>query len=162
MKYKSIEEITLVEISPEIIEACKKYMPFVGDALNNEKVTIINENACNFIKQTKKKFDIIFIDTTDFNSTEDLDSSKTNLRDLDNIKQCKNILNKNGIITYNDDYCGFSSNNTFERLSSLREAFNYCKAFCAPVPYFFSGKYSFVMCSDEINYDLEIINWQEN
>ena len=57
-------------------------MPFVGDALNNEKVTIINENACNFIKQTKKKFDIIFIDTTDFNSTEDLDSSKTNLRDL--------------------------------------------------------------------------------
>ena len=162
LKYKSIEEITLVEISPEIIEACKKYMPFVGDALNNEKVTIINENACNFIKQTKKKFDIIFIDTTDFNSTEDLDSSKTNLRDLDNIKQCKNILNKNGIITYNDDYCGFSSNNTFERLSSLRKAFNYCKAFCAPVPYFFSGKYSFVMCSDEINYDLEIINWQEN
>ena len=161
LKYKSIKQITLVEISPEIVEACKTYMPFVGEALKDKKVKILNENACNFIKETKEKFDIIFIDTTDFNSTEDSDSSQTNLRDIDNIKQCKNILNKNGIITYNDDYCGVSSNNTLERVFSLRQSFNYCKAFCAPVPYFFSGKYSFVMCSEGINYDLKIIDWRE-
>lgn len=161
LKYKSLQNITLVEISPEIVESSIKYLPELGKSLEDEKVNIIYDNACDYIKKTKEKFDIIFIDATDFNSTEDLDSKKTNLRDTDNIKVCKNLLNQGGIVVYNDDYCGVSSINTLERVFALKKSYKYCKPFTAPIPYFFSGKYSFVMCSEDVDFDLTIIDWSE-
>ncbi len=65
LKYK-IKKVYLVDIDKKIILLSKKYFSrFNHFSLNNKKVTIINDDAFNFLKNNQDKFDIIINDLTD-------------------------------------------------------------------------------------------------
>ncbi|MFB1050839.1 polyamine aminopropyltransferase [Paraliobacillus sp. JSM ZJ581] len=70
LKYKEVDSITLVDLDPAVVDLAKsneKLVKLNQQSLENEKVTILHQDAYNFLEQTDKIFDVIIIDLPDPN-----------------------------------------------------------------------------------------------
>lgn len=61
------DEVVMVEIDKEVIDACKKFIGIDNGALDDSRVSIINEDGIEFVKNSKEKFDVLIVDGTDPN-----------------------------------------------------------------------------------------------
>ena len=157
IKYKSIKDITVVDISKEVVDVCKEYFPEISKGLTNKKTKTVYDNACDWVKQDKNKYDLIFIDTTDFNLEENDNtilnpscpaSKNINLRDSNNIFNCLDRLKEGGILTFNHDFCGLESHSIYVKENFLRQKFKDTVPFVSNIPYFPGNQYCFIMCSN--------------
>lgn len=76
LKYKNIDNITLVELDPKIVEISQTQSDMVKlneNSLNNEKVKIISTDAFKYIVDTEEKYDFII---ADFPDPRDVHTSK--------------------------------------------------------------------------------------
>ena len=62
-------EVIIVEIDKNVIEYCKRYIGIDKGSLEDERVTIVNEDGFEFVKNTDEVFDVIIVDSTDPVST---------------------------------------------------------------------------------------------
>jgi len=69
-----VEEILLVEIDQQVIEVSKKHLPSLSQgAFEDPRLTVINDDAANLIKEYQGEFDMIISDCTDaFGASEAL------------------------------------------------------------------------------------------
>ena len=65
VRYDRVETIHLVEIDPEVVQACKNYMPFTAGWLNDPRVTIFYEDGLKYIRRQVEEYDLIIVDSTD-------------------------------------------------------------------------------------------------
>lgn len=65
LRYDTIENIDLVEIDEEVVDACKEYLPFVAKSLDDERVHIFYEDGLKFVRRYENAYDIIIVDSTD-------------------------------------------------------------------------------------------------
>lgn len=73
LKYPSVEKITLVDLDPAMTDLGKNHELLVRmnkNALNHEKVSIINTDGFNFLESTSDYFDVIIVDLPDPKSIE--------------------------------------------------------------------------------------------
>jgi len=61
----SIENITVVEIDPLVIDSCKKHIVGVKRALNDPRVQVVIGDAVKFLHSVNAKFDASIIDFTE-------------------------------------------------------------------------------------------------
>lgn len=67
-KYKSVEEVELVEIDEEVVNVSKKFFPTIASELNNPKLRIVVQDAIEYVKNAKNggnTYDVILCDSTD-------------------------------------------------------------------------------------------------
>ena len=60
-------EVILVEIDREVIEACRRYIGVDDGAYDDPRVSVINEDGVEFVRNCKERFDVIIVDGTDPN-----------------------------------------------------------------------------------------------
>ncbi len=60
-------EVVMVEIDRNVIELCRKFIGIDRGALNDERVSVINEDGVEFVRSSKERFDVIIVDGTDPN-----------------------------------------------------------------------------------------------
>jgi spermidine synthase len=93
LKHKIVESVDLVELDERVVEVSKEFLPFVSDgAFNDPRANIHIEDGLLFVKNTKKKYDVIIIDSPD--PTE----NTMDLFDESFYKDCEKVLNPNGRI----------------------------------------------------------------
>lgn len=63
-------KIDAVEINPATIEAVNKFEEFSGSIYNNEIVNVYNEDGRNFVKNTRKEYDNIYLSMVMTNAIE--------------------------------------------------------------------------------------------
>ena len=61
------DEVVMVEIDRDVIEACRKFVGIDRGALEDKRVSIINEDGVEFVRNTDEHFDVIVVDGTDPN-----------------------------------------------------------------------------------------------
>ena len=64
-RYESLEQIDLVEIDEEVVEACKKYLPQTAGKLDDSRVKIHYEDGLKYIRHHDNEYDVIVVDSTD-------------------------------------------------------------------------------------------------
>ena len=64
-RYSNIEKIDLVEMDPQVIEACRIYLPENACRLDDARVHIYYDNALRFIRECHSAYDLIIVDSTD-------------------------------------------------------------------------------------------------
>ncbi len=64
-RYDSVKRIDLVEMDPQVVEACQKYLPENACRLDDERVHIFFDNALRFIRRSKDAYDLIIVDSND-------------------------------------------------------------------------------------------------
>jgi len=61
------EEVVMVEIDRDVIEACRKYLGIDGGALRDGRVSVVNEDGVEFVRNCGESFDVVVVDGTDPN-----------------------------------------------------------------------------------------------
>lgn len=64
-KYLHIETIDMVEIDEAVVRACQKHFKITTAGLDDSRVTLRFEDGLNYVKETKKVYDLIIVDSTD-------------------------------------------------------------------------------------------------
>ena len=64
-RYEQIRRIDLVEMDPDVVEACRTYLPENACRLDDSRVNIFVDNALRFIRRRKDEYDLIIVDSTD-------------------------------------------------------------------------------------------------
>lgn len=65
VKHQSIEKVVHCEIDGAVIEASRKYLPEISCALEHPKVEIVVGDGIKHVRENKKTYDIIIVDSTD-------------------------------------------------------------------------------------------------
>lgn len=60
-----MESATICEIDTMVIEVSKKYFPEYAHIWNHPKLTLFTGDGAEFLKNHKKSFDVIIIDSSD-------------------------------------------------------------------------------------------------
>jgi len=139
-----VSSITLVEIDREVIELTKKYIPgFAGNSWDDKRLKIHIEDGAIFIKKTKKKYDVVILDTPDpigpalslFKTTFYLD--------------CKKILAPGGIVIRQTGSSILQPEEMPSNFRQMEELFLEVKVFLTAVSTYIGGYFTFVAASNK-------------
>ena len=64
-RYCQVKRIDLVEMDPEVLEACMAYLPENASRLHDSRVHIFYDNALRFIRRCSNQYDLIIVDSKD-------------------------------------------------------------------------------------------------
>lgn len=65
IKHPKVKKATLVEIDQAVIDSAKEFLPEIACALDDPKVEVRVEDGIKHIAESKGKYDIIMVDSTD-------------------------------------------------------------------------------------------------
>ncbi len=96
LKYESVQNITVVDLDPDMTRLAIEH-PILSEinqnALEDEKVTIINDDGYRYLEDEQNYYDIVIIDLPDPKSIE-----LGRLYSFEFYKLCYNVLRPNGLI----------------------------------------------------------------
>ena len=64
-RYDRVERVDLVEMDPQVVEACRAYLPGNACRMDDRRVHIYFENALKFIRRCEDAYDLIIVDSSD-------------------------------------------------------------------------------------------------
>lgn len=158
-RYKTIENIDMVEIDKLVVDVCKKYLPQTAEKLDDPRVNLFFEDGLKFVREVENKYDLIIVDSTDpFGPGEGLFTKEF-------YGNCYKALKEDGILVnqhespYYDEYAT-SMKRAHKR---IEEQFPICRVYQAHIPTYPSGHWLFGFASkkyDPINND-SIEEWNK-
>ena len=144
LKYNSVEHIDMVEIDGMVIEASKKFFPTVSCGLDDKRVSVLVQDAIDFIKDKENLYDIVLIDSTDpIGPGEGL----FNENFYNNVKRA---LKPNGIVVPQTEGPFGQSENMRKTYKLLRKVFRNVAPYCSPMPTYPGGYWSWGFCSQDV------------
>lgn len=92
-RYKSIEEIHMVEIDERVVKLSQEFFPLTSSALNDKRVTLFFQDGLKFVEEClNESYDLILVDSTDPISVGE------GLFTTEFYQNCFRILSKDGIL----------------------------------------------------------------
>ena len=144
LKHPSVKHIDMVEIDGMVIEASKKFFPTVSCELDNPKVSVLVEDAIDFIKDKENVYDVVLVDSTDpIGPGEGL----FNTAFYNNVKRS---LKKGGIVVPQTEGPFGQAENMRKTYALLRKVFKNVAPYCGPMPTYPGGYWSWGFCSDDV------------
>ncbi|MGB3404362.1 MAG: polyamine aminopropyltransferase [Microcoleaceae cyanobacterium] len=66
LRWKSVEQVTMVDIDGEVVEACRQYLPEMHqNAFDDPRVELVIGDALEFLQATHPQWDVIISDLSD-------------------------------------------------------------------------------------------------
>ncbi len=174
LKYPNIKSVDLIEIDSDVIRICKKHFKhLVKDVVKNPKLNLVIADGYKFVENSKKTYDVIFIDLTE--DKEICDSIYTEeFFEMIKIKSLK----EGGILAAQSGYgeCFYYSEKLeklnlvssfyndkveFQFYLTFKDLFQHVHQYSQHVPTFF-GTWSFSLGSDAINFEEVTTNTIQN
>ena len=157
-RYDRVRRIDLVEMDPEVISACRTYLPENAARLDDARVHIHYENALRFIRRCKDEYDLIIVDSTDpFGPSEGFFT-------LEFYGVCFNALREDGIMV-NQQGSPFYQHDAEAMQRCHKRIFNtfpISKVYQAHIPTYAAGYWTFGFASkkyDPVD-DLDVAAWK--
>jgi len=137
-----LERIVNVEIDKQVVDVSRKYFPQLSSSFGNPRVKLLIEDGVKFMKESKEKFDLIVIDSTDpVGPAEGLF-----LEDF--YSASKRILNSGGVLVTQSGSPFYQPKALQMAVSGLSAVFRNVSTYTAFIPTYPSGFWSFTMASD--------------
>lgn len=148
VRYPRLQKAVLAEIDEEVIEACKKYFPELTSGLSDSRVELRIGDAAEYVRTTKERFDICFIDCTDVAGPGPTEIAGTLITDefLDNLKR---ILTPDGIMVAQSETPVYSLPYLANYVRRLEERFPHVATYAIMVPSY-AGLWSLTWASKTI------------
>lgn len=144
LKYKSVEDVELVEIDEEVINVSKKYFPEIACELNNPKLKIKLNDAIEYMKNAQEKsYDVILCDSTD------PEGFAAGLISKEFYKNASRALKEDGIYICQSGSLLIQENEFKMSLENIRTAFKYVDAIISMIPIYPGCMWSFLIASNK-------------
>ena len=156
-RYDRVRRIDLVEMDPQVVEACREFLPGNACRMDDRRVHIHFENALRFIRSREAAYDLIIVDSTDpFGPSEGLFTREF-------YGSCFNALRSDGIM-FNQQGSPFYAEDAEAMQRSHKRIVNtfpISKVYQAHIPTYAAGYWLFGFASKKyhpIN-DLDAESW---
>ena len=157
-RYDRVRRIDLVEMDPQVVEACREFLPGNACRMDDRRVHIYFENALRFIRSRENAYDLIIVDSTDpFGPSEGLFTREF-------YGNCYNALRADGIMVNQQGSPFYAEDAEAMQRSHKRivNTFPISKVYQAHIPTYAAGYWLFGFASKKyhpIN-DLKADEWQ--
>jgi spermidine synthase len=143
LMHKNVERAVMVEIEPAVVEMAKRYLPTIcGDAFDNARGQVIIADGCAYVRETKDKFDVIIVDSTDNHGPGAVLFTTKFYAD------CKNRLTPGGVIVTQSGV-PFTQPETIQLChKNLGKSFADVTFYMATIPTYISGAMALGFASD--------------
>lgn len=139
-----INQAYLVEIDQQVIEVGKEYFPWLSPSLKDERAELVIADGREFIEETDRKFDIVFIDSSD------PVGPSASLHERDFYRRLKKCLNREGVVVAQVGSPFFNKELIKRKNDFLKKLFKIVCFYMSPVPTYPGGSWCFAFLSDEI------------
>lgn len=150
LKHNSIEKATLVEIDGGVIEASKKHLPEISSGFGDLRVEIIIDDGIKHVRDSKNKYDLIIIDSTD------PVGPAVGLFSKEFYQSVYEALTEEGILVAQTESPFFNADLIRSVSKSIGEIFPIAKPYTACIPTYPGGFWCFTLGSKK--YDPEAVN----
>jgi len=140
-----IEEAYLVEIDGMVIEAAKKYFPWLETVLKDNRSRLLVADGAEFLKRNEQPFDIIIVD-----SSEPIGPSAV-LHQEHFYLSLKNSISEDGVIVMQAGSPFYHLDQIREISQKLKKIFKIVRFYLGPVPTYPGGYWSYVFLSNRID-----------
>ncbi len=139
-----IKYACLVEIDQQVIDVSKEYFPWLSPSLKDKRTELINDDGLEFIEKTDKKFDVVFIDSSDPTGPS------ASLHERDFYQKLKRCLNHDGIVVSQAGSPFYHLESIKKKDAFLKKLFKNVCFYTSPIPTYPGGSWCFVFLSDEV------------
>ncbi|WP_033828752.1 polyamine aminopropyltransferase [Bacillus andreraoultii] len=161
LRYKTVEEVVMVEIDERVFRLCQKYLPVTASGVEEDpRMTLKFEDGLAYVKNTKEaSFDLILVDSTDPISVGE------GLFTTDFYNECYRVLTDEGILINQHESPYFSAyrENMKKAHKKIKAIFPITNVYQYHIPTYPSGHWLFGFASKK--YDplqhLNPIRWNE-
>ncbi len=153
-RYKTVENIDMVEIDRRVVEVCREFLPQTACRLDDPRVHIFYDDGLRFVRGKESRYDLIIVDSTDpFGPGEGLFTSEF-------YGNCHNALTEKGILVnqHESPYYNEDAKAMQRAHRRIREFFDVCRVYQAHIPTYPSGHWLFGFasrCVDPLSVDGE-------
>ena len=156
-RYKTIENIDMVEIDRMVVDACKEFLPTVSCKLSDPRVHIYIDDGLRFVRGYENHYDLIIVDSTDpIGPGEGLFTTEF-------YGNCYKALTDDGILVnqHESPYYRSYQRAVKQAHRKLVEFFPVCKVYQAYIPTYPSGHWLFGFASKKYHpvHDLQEEQW---
>lgn len=146
-RYKTIENIDMVEIDKRVVEVCREFLPQTACRLDDPRVNIYYDDGLRFVRGKENCYDLIIVDSTDpFGPGEGLFTSEF-------YGNCHNALTERGILVnqHESPYYNEDAKAMQRAHRRIKEFFDICRVYQAHIPTYPSGHWLFGFASRYID-----------
>ena len=157
-RYDRVERIDLVEMDPQVVEACRAYLPGNACRMDDRRVHIYFENALKYIRRCEEEYDLIIVDSSDpFGPSEGLFTREFYGSCFNALKEDGIMVNQQGSPFYTEDASAMQRSH--KRIAST---FPVSRVYQAHIPTFAAGYWLFGFASKKYHPidDLDADAWK--
>ncbi len=143
LKHDTVKNVDLCEIDGLVIEASKEFLPSIAGKLNDDRVKIYVEDAIEFIKNKKKCYDVVLIDSTDPMGPG------VGLFTEEFYTNVKESLKTGGIVTAQSESPFANKNEMRSMYILLNKVFKTVLPYAGPIPTYPGGYWSWAFCTED-------------
>ena len=146
VRYKSIENIDMVEIDEEVVKASIEHLSFTASGLSDKRVKIHYADGLKFVRSKENEYDLIIVDSTDpFGPGESLFTKEF-------YGNCSKALNDNGILInqHESPYYLQDAKAMKKAHARIKSSFPISKVYQIHIPTYPSGHWLFGFASKNI------------
>ncbi|MTI29827.1 polyamine aminopropyltransferase [Xanthovirga aplysinae] len=155
LRHESLDEVVMVEIDEQVIEASRRFLTSQSSTLDHPKMRLIIEDGIQFVKKTaQESFDLVIIDSTDPIGPGEGLFSESFYQDV------YRVLRKNGIMVTQSESPRYNQK-VFKKVFDLYKRIfgrNQVHCYLAHIPTYPSGMWSFSFCSKGTLHPLNKMN----
>ena len=156
-RYDRVRRIDLVEMDPQVVEACREFLPGNACRMDDRRVHIFFENALRFIRRCEGEYDLIIVDSTDpFGPSEGLFTKEF-------YGSCFNALKEDGVMVNQQGSPFYAHDAEAMQRSHKRivETFPISKVYQAHIPTYAAGYWLFGFASKKYHptNDVDVEGW---
>ncbi|MDD6085038.1 MAG: polyamine aminopropyltransferase [Oscillospiraceae bacterium] len=143
-RYKTIENIDMVEIDKAVVDISREYMPFTACSLDDPRVNIYYQDGLRFVRHKENEYDLIIVDSTDpFGVGECLFTKEF-------YGNCHNALKKDGILINQHESVFYKqyADSMKRAHSRIKTFFSTALCYQTHIPSYPSGHWLFGFASD--------------
>jgi len=140
-----VRKATLVEIDAAVIAAAKKHFPSLAASFRDRRAEILIADGSSFIKESGRRFDLIFVDSSD-----PVGPSAVLHREAF-YELLKSRLNPGGAIAAQAGSPLFHLEHLQKQSDFLKKQFKYARYYFGPAPTYPGGFWCYSFLSDSIN-----------
>jgi len=140
-----VERAWMVEIDGRVIEACREHFDWLEPALSDGRAELFVGDGNVFIRETKEKFDVILVDSSD------PVGPSTVLHEEGFYRKLRTRLRPGGIIAAQAGSLALHQNQHAAKIRFLRRMFEHPRFYLGPVPTYPVGMWCYSFLSDAVD-----------
>lgn len=145
LRHPDVEQVTLVEIDPQVIEVCRQWLPTMAEGLQETpRLKIVTEDAARFIEDTEPQ-DVLLVDSSDPEGPSEILFGEHFFLSM------RKAMNPGGILAMQAGSPFFFAPQIKTARARLQQIFPYVRPYLVAIPTYPGGTWCLISASTQLD-----------